>query len=150
MTKEEIRERLGLMTPEDFLQKKVLPAREHIRNSLGREHYEEVVSSGMGTGRTTEMLLSAAEFLTTKENDNQDVVIAAHTLAYASRLAGDLRQMLQRLGRSDAGTRVVARSFQLRADRHHPDWKKVWFRDHYYHSPRLGPHVEKPTTAEAP
>lgn len=151
MTREEIRERLGLMTPQDFYRERVQPARERVNNSLGREHYEEVVANGTGTGKTTEMLLSVLEFLTSEEHDGQDVVVVAHTTAYAKRLVEDLHQMLQRLGRPEVGKRLVARSSQLRVDRHSPDIKKMWFHDHYALVPfLLGPSVQKPTTAEAP
>ncbi len=145
MNKEEIRKRLGFMAPQDFYRQRVLPRYERLQMELGQERCEEVVAGGVGSGKTTEMLLAAAEFLTTEKNDGKGVTIVAATTQLASDQARKLREMLERLGRPDAADRVKfcsARLIPPRAELESPN--RAWFFDHF--SPRNPkPMTQSPT-----
>lgn len=122
MTLEDVRQKLGLKTPEQWFLNHVLP-RFSDPGVLESTHAAELCS--IGTGKTTEMLLRATHYV--MEHPQELVFLVAYSMARARSLQDQMQGWLRDLGREKLCTNVFASMYP---DPHHNnfvdhDWNLV-------------------------
>lgn len=103
MTLEEIRQKLGLKTQEQWFREHVLP-----RYSDSKELESTGVADLclIGTGKTTEMLLRATHYVL--ENPTKLVCLVAYSAKRARSLRDQVQDWLRDLGREELAVHVFA------------------------------------------